>query len=119
MNPQARVTRDIADLVPQFLRSREIELESLGAALATHDEARLVELGQRMRAVGEPYGFPQITALGRQIIEAGVDRDFDSISRLIAQYKAYLGEVEVVHVDVPAPAWQAVALAIQDVSPPA
>lgn len=101
MNAKAHVTRDIADLVPQFLRSRHLEIESLRAGLATQDEARLVELGQRMYAVGNPYGFEYITTLGRHVMESGARRDFDAIRQLINQYADYLKTVEIVHIDRP------------------
>lgn len=106
MSLKAFVTRDIADLVPQFLRSRQIDIESLRASVATQDEARLVELGQRMYAVGNPYGFQHITTLGRHIIESSAKRDFDSVRALIAQYQEYLGTVEIVHIDRPVMPWK-------------
>jgi hypothetical protein len=114
MNPKAHVTRDIADLVPQFLRSRQLELESLRAALAALDEARLLALGERMYAVGNPYGFQHITTLGRHVMESTARRDFNSIRHLISQYADYLKAVEIVHIDRPA---KAAAVKIQTAAP--
>jgi hypothetical protein len=110
MNPKARVTRDIADLVPPFLHRRHQEIESLRIAVETGDPIRLRSLGQRMCAVGAPYGFTDITLLGRQIVQASDGGEFDLIRTLIEQYADYLRSVEIVHVDVPVPTWQDVAL---------
>ena len=112
MNPKANVTRDIADLVPQFLRSRQLEVESLCVALGSADQARLRLLGQRMRAVGDPYGFPEITALGRQIVDACALGDLEMVQALVVQYADYLRTVEIVHVDVPAPTWREVPFVV-------
>jgi hypothetical protein len=110
MSPKANVTRDIADLVPQFLRRRHIDIESLRVALRSADAPRLQALGERMRALGNPYGFPQITTLGRQIVEATVSGELELIGSLIIQYEEYLKTVQIVHVDVPAPTWQNILL---------
>ncbi len=105
MNPKARVTRDIVDLVPAFLHRRQQEIESLRIAVATGDPIHLRNLGQRMCAVGDPYGFTQITSLGRQILQATDHGELDLIRSLIEQYADYLQSVEIVHVDVPVPTW--------------
>lgn len=110
MSPKANVTRDIADLVPQFLRRRHIDVESLRVALKSGDAPRLQELGERMRALGNPYGFPQITTLGRQVVEATASGELELIGSLVTQYEEYLRAVEIVHIDVPAPTWQNVLL---------
>jgi hypothetical protein len=106
MSPKAHVTRDIADLLPQFLRNRQTDIDSLRASLATQDEARLLELGQRMYALGNPYGFPHITTLGRHVMDSSAKRDFDSVRSLVAQYRDYLDAVEIVYVDRPLMPWE-------------
>jgi hypothetical protein len=116
MNPKARVTRDIADLVAPFLHRRQQDIESLRVALQTEDPIRLRMLGQRMRALGEPYGFSHITTLGRQIAEASEGAEFDLIRGLIEQYDEYLRSVEIVHVEVPAPTWRDVPLLLPQLS---
>lgn len=112
MSPKARVTRDLVDLLPQFLRRRAADIESLRAALANEDAAALRALGERMVSVGNPYGFKDITALGRQVIEASLSAELDPelFDSLIAQYADYLKAVQIVHIDVPAPTWKNVPL---------
>jgi hypothetical protein len=119
MSPKAHVTRDIADLLPQFLRNRQTDIDSLRAGLATQDEARLLELGQRMYALGNPYGFPQITTLGRHVMESSAKRDFDSVRSLVAQYRDYLEAVEVVYIDRPPMPWEKDAAEAAPVPAPA
>jgi hypothetical protein len=119
MNPKARVTRDIVDLVAPYLHRRQQDIDALRVALQTEDPNRLRVLGQRMRAVGDPYGFTQITTLGRQIVEASDGAEFDLVRSLIEQYEQYLRSVEIVHVEVPTPTWQDVPLVLPQADLPA
>ena len=96
---RAYVPSDIADLVPQYLRNRKLEIQSLKESLAVEDQDRLTQLAERMRAVGNPYGFDLITILGRDIKVAVAKADYLFVKWLIEQYEEYLAAVEVVPVN--------------------
>jgi hypothetical protein len=96
---KAYVPSDIADLVPQYLRNRKLEIQSLKDSLAVEDQDRLTQLAERMRAVGNPYGFDLITILGRDIKASVAKADYLFVKWLVEQYEEYLAAVEVVPVN--------------------
>jgi HPt (histidine-containing phosphotransfer) domain-containing protein len=103
----ANVPNDIADLLPAFRASRDRELAQLRDALERNDFARLQEIGERMFAVGNPYGFRQITTFGKQIRDACAAQDVLAISNAVALYRQYLAQVEIRFEEPPAerPVW--------------
>src|SRR5438105_4224977 len=101
MDMVALVPQDLADLIPVFLENRREELERLGSALRDTDFARLQHVGERMFALGNPYGFRQITTFGRQIREACSVQDDAAIGGIIEQYRAYLAKVTISQVPAP------------------
>ena len=101
MDLQANVPRDIWDLVPDFVRNRHEEVERLREALAAGDMEMLTHLAERMYALGNPYGFRQITTFGRELREALAHERIGAVRRIISQYKAYLAEVSIDQVEVP------------------
>jgi hypothetical protein len=96
---RAYVPSGIADLVPQYLRNRKLEIQSLKESLAVEDQDRLTQLAEQMRAVGNPYGFGLITILGHDIKTSVAKADYVFVKWLIEQYEEYLAAVEVVPVN--------------------
>lgn len=97
----AAVSKDIADLVPQFLRNRRAEVAALRKAIEDRSAAHLNYLACRMYGVGNPYGFRQVTTLGRQLRDACAAEDYREARRLVAQYDKYLLGVSITLVDAP------------------
>lgn len=91
------VARELADLVPAFLRNRSKELETLRAALEAGQYEQLRQLGHRMKGVGNSYGFERISVLGRIIEEAAQTKDRSALERCLAEYAEYLARVNVVY----------------------
>lgn len=103
MDYLAHVTKDIKDLIPEFLANREREPDALEAAVLMVDFPRLQHLGERMYALGNPYGFRQITTFGRTIREATAAEDVKAVENVISEYRDYLTKVQIVEVDAPVP----------------
>jgi hypothetical protein len=101
MDLSALVPADITDLVPTFLQNRALELERLRDALAEEHFGLLQHYGERMYALGNPYGFRQITTFGRKIREACVLQDLATIGPVLDQYAEYLNHVVVTVVPKP------------------
>jgi hypothetical protein len=97
----ANVPKDIADLVPGFLRNCQKDIDLLSAALIASDLGEVEHLGERMYAVGNPYGFRQITTFGRQLREACPAKDILTIQSVINQYREYLLRVKITYVAAP------------------
>jgi hypothetical protein len=99
----AYVPQDITDLLSAFLPNRRAEVGLLRQALAKDDWLRLQHLAERMYALGNPYGFRQITTLGRFMREACAKKDRPAFEALIRDYDTYLSKVTIVEVDAPVP----------------
>ena len=100
----ACVSKDIVDLLPSFLANRQAEAARLRAALVARDWACIRDLAERMYAVGNPYGFRQITTLGRFMRQACFEQNVQALMDLINAYTQYLSRVAVIEVEAPAPA---------------
>ena len=103
MDMQANVPKDIWDLVPGFVRNRQAEVGLLREALSAADIEMLTHLAERMWALGNPYGFRQITTFGRELREAVAARRMEVVGAVITWYAAYLEKVKVVQVEAPVP----------------
>ena len=100
----ACVSKDIVDLLPSFMANRQAEVARLRAALVARDWSRIREVAEQMHAVGNPYGFRQITTLGRFMRQACFEQNVQALMDLINAYGHYLSRVAVIEVDTSAPA---------------
>ena len=100
----ACVSKDIVDLLPSFTANRQAEVARLRAALVARDWARIRDLAERMYAVGNPYGFRQVTTFGRFMRQACFEQNVQALMDLINAYGHYLSRVAVIEVEAPAPA---------------
>lgn len=97
--PELTVTiaKDLADLIPVFMKNRQKELETLRSALAEEDFEQLRQLGHRMKGVGHSYGFAQVSEIGQRIENGARDSDHDAIDACISEYADYLSRVQVIY----------------------
>lgn len=101
MDLTALVHNDIRDLIPGFLRNRDLEVRALRQAIADEDAQRVEHLACRMYGAGNPFGFRQVTTFGKQLRQACAALDFDEAAEIVAQYEQYLSDVEIKYVDAP------------------
>jgi HPt (histidine-containing phosphotransfer) domain-containing protein len=92
-----QVDADLEDLVPDYLRNRRNDLESILKALAGNDYETIRVLGHTMKGTGGGYGFDAITDHGRSLEQAAKDRDPVAIRRVVEELGQYLDAVEVVY----------------------
>ena len=91
------VAKDLADLIPVFIKNRQKELETLRAALAAADFDQLRQLGHRMKGVGNSYGFATVSELGKRIEDGAKRADVPSVDACIGEYADYLSKVQIVY----------------------
>lgn len=101
MDFTAHVPKDLLDLLSVFLPNRRADVRHLREGLATADFARLQRVAENMYALGNPYGFRQITTFGRLLREACAEKQRGAVSQLVREYNDYLSKVQVVEVDAP------------------
>jgi HPt (histidine-containing phosphotransfer) domain-containing protein len=89
------VTKDLADLIPVFMKNRHKELDALRVALAAADFEQLRQLGHRMKGVGNSYGFAHVSTLGKYIEDGARSGDRAALQASIAEYDDYLAKVQI------------------------
>ena len=91
------VTKDIADLIPVFMKNRHKELDALRVALAAADFEQLRQLGHRMKGVGNSYGFTRVSTLGKYIEDGARSGDRAALQASISEYGDYLSKVQIAY----------------------
>jgi HPt (histidine-containing phosphotransfer) domain-containing protein len=91
------VAKDLADLIPVFMKNRHKELDTLRVALAAADFEQLRQLGHRMKGVGNSYGFAHVSTLGKYIEDGARSGDRASLQASITEYGEYLTKVQIAY----------------------
>jgi hypothetical protein len=92
----AKVSEDVADLVPQFLANIRSDLAAVERALAQADFPALRRYGERFHTLGTPYGFAEITQCGRALLKACEQGNVRAVAGIPAQMRRYLEQVRIV-----------------------
>jgi len=95
----AKVSRDIADLIPAYMANRRAEVLELQRLLAANDFDAIGQIAHRMIGVGTPYGFTYITGTARTIRESAHARDAGGLRELIRALGDYVDNVKIVYED--------------------
>jgi len=91
------VAKDLADLIPVFMKNRHKELDTLRAALAAANFEQLRQLGHRMKGVGNSYGFTHVSTLGKYIEDGARSGDRAALQASISEYQDYLAKVQIAY----------------------
>jgi HPt (histidine-containing phosphotransfer) domain-containing protein len=91
------VDKNIADLIPVFMKNRHKELDALRVALAAADFEQLRQLGHRMKGVGNSYGFARVSTIGKYIEEGARSGDRAALQASITEYGEYLSKVQIAY----------------------
>ena len=85
----------IAPLVPEYLRNREKDVETMQALLAAGDLAQLRRLGHNLRGSAGAYGVPPLSVLGGRIEDAALASDLAAIGTALEELRAFLRTVKL------------------------
>lgn len=83
------------EMISGYLDGCRKDLSQLRAALAAGDYELARRLGHQMKGTGDPYGFPDLTQIGRLIEQTAADRGAELESQ-IDRLEAFLNAVEIV-----------------------
>ena len=89
------VDRDLEDLMPLFMETRQRDLEGLSKGLAINDFASLHRIGHGMKGSGGAFGFQWITETGAIIEASALVNDHATIQKQFAPFSDYLARVEI------------------------
>jgi signal transduction histidine kinase/CheY-like chemotaxis protein/HPt (histidine-containing phosphotransfer) domain-containing protein/CHASE3 domain sensor protein len=91
------VSEQVMALVPQYLASKEKQIEDAREALAARDFGTIRRFGHNLKGTGRGYGFPPIEDLGREIERAAAQADpnriaeqLDALHRFVSESAAIL-----------------------------
>ena len=85
---------EILPLLPKFFANRRNDVHVIRDALARKDLRSIATLAHNMRGTGASYGFPELSALGDSLQEAGKRGDVAMIERLVVELESLLDELE-------------------------
>jgi signal transduction histidine kinase/CheY-like chemotaxis protein/PAS domain-containing protein/HPt (histidine-containing phosphotransfer) domain-containing protein len=74
------ISDQVMALVPQYLASKEKQIEEARAALASRDFGPIRRFGHNLKGTGRGYGFPPIEDMGREIERAAAQADATRIA---------------------------------------
>ena len=80
----------IKSLVPRYLGSRHKDIAALRSALEQRDFGVIARVGHNLKGTGTPYGFPEITEIGRSLERAGKESDPAGALRHVERLEHYL-----------------------------
>lgn len=95
-NYTVTVDRELEGLIPEYIKNREEELQILRTSLAGEDFEELRRRGHRMKGVGVPYGFDQVSELGAQIEDGAKAKNKAVLDKLVNRYATFLSRVTIV-----------------------
>ena len=92
-----QIDQDLSDLVPGFLSRKREDARAVLAAVEHGDAEAIARLGHKMKGEGGSYGLDAVTDLGRELEQAGKDRDFHAARRLGRDLTNFLERLEIVY----------------------
>ncbi len=89
--PESNLEQVMA-LVPQYLASKEKQIEEARAALDSRDFGPIRRFGHNLKGTGRGYGFPPIEEMGREIERAAVEADPNRIGEQLDALHRFVNE---------------------------
>ncbi len=91
------IDEDLEGIVPNFLKNREKDIQSISRSLDAGDFEAIRIIGHGMKGSGSGYGFDGISRIGEEIETGAKERNEDEIRELVRELSTYLDRVEVVY----------------------
>ena len=82
-------------LVSEYLQNCRSDLAQLKAALAAGEYETARRLGHQMKGTSKPYGFPELTQIGRAIESAASKRAAPELDSRIQRLEVCLNSIEL------------------------
>lgn len=86
------VSAQVSALVPQYLASKEKQIEEVRAALASRDFGTIRRFGHNLKGTGRGYGFPPIEDMGREIERSAAQAEPDRIAEQLDALQRFVSE---------------------------
>jgi hypothetical protein len=86
------VPKEVEELIPQYLKSKRIQIEEARGHLAGHHLDPVRRFGHNLKGTGRGYGFPQLEDIGRIIEESAIESDEAEIARQLSVLSRIVSE---------------------------
>jgi CheY-like chemotaxis protein/anti-sigma regulatory factor (Ser/Thr protein kinase) len=86
------ISEQVMALVPQYLASKEKQIEEARAALVSRDFGPIRRFGHNLKGTGRGYGFPPIEEMGREIERAAMEADPNRIAEQLDALHRFVNE---------------------------
>jgi HPt (histidine-containing phosphotransfer) domain-containing protein len=93
-----KVDRELEDLIPLFMETRNRDMAGLAKALASKDFTALHMIGHGMKGSGGAFGFHWVTDIGAIIEACALKSDAVTIEKQFALLQDYLARTEIQYV---------------------
>ena len=91
------ISRDLEDLIPQFMENTGKDIAAIHEALARSDWETVRRTGHSMKSYGTGYGFHSISTRGRTIEAAALQHDTPLVRQSVLELTDYLAKVKIVY----------------------
>ena len=92
-----KIDADLEDLIPDFLKNRHTDVETMRSALSSGDFESIRITGHSMKGSGGGYGFDHITDIGKCIEDAAKVQNGNEIKKQVDELVSYLDRISVVY----------------------
>ena len=93
-----QVDRELEDLMPLFMETRQRDLDGLAKGLLSNDFAALRAIGHGMKGSGGAFGFQFVTDIGDIIEASALKNDAATIEEQLALLRDCLARAEIQYV---------------------
>jgi histidine phosphotransfer protein HptB len=94
----AEVDAELADLMPQYLSNRWVDLRDMRRHLAAKQYPEIVSITHRIRGTAASYGFLGLGDIADALQQAARDGDVDAIACRLDDYDRYMRTVVIRYV---------------------
>lgn len=95
MSIEILVDEDFLDLAEMYLEAKQKDIELYKTALQNKDFKAIKDASHKMKGTGASYGFEYLTELGKNMEEASLNEEFDSLVKMVDDFENHLSQIVI------------------------
>lgn len=93
------VNIELEDLIPNFLKNRAAEINSLKEAVVNSNFEDIKFLSHSLKGTAGGYGFDHLSLLAKEIELASMNNSLDEIEKLLIELQQHFDNIEIIYVE--------------------
>ncbi|MFT8352635.1 Hpt domain-containing protein [Clostridium saccharoperbutylacetonicum] len=93
------VNIELEDLIPNFLKNRAAEINSLKEAVVNSNFEDIKFLSHSLKGTAGGYGFDQLSLLAKEIELASMNKFLEEIEKLVIELQQHFDNIEIIYVE--------------------